>query len=77
VHPSSTELGLLLTVDWEERDRCVGGVGEVAFIEGGECDMCHLLDGIVDLGHDDGSLPRCSGVNGYLHPDLKTFRSWA
>jgi hypothetical protein len=32
--------------------------------------MRHLLDGVVYLIADDGSPPRCCGVEGYLQPDL-------
>jgi hypothetical protein len=31
--------------------------------------MRHLLDDVVNPIADDGSPPRCCGVNGYLHPD--------
>jgi hypothetical protein len=30
----------------------------------------HLLDGIIDLAANDGSLPQHRWVKGYLHPDL-------
>jgi hypothetical protein len=32
--------------------------------------VCHLLDDIVNLLPDDSSLPRCCGIDDYLHPDL-------
>jgi hypothetical protein len=32
--------------------------------------VCHLLDGVIHLAANDGSLPWCRGVEGYLHQDL-------
>jgi hypothetical protein len=59
--------GILLVPDREQSDR---RVSEALLAHGSECHMHHLLNGIVDLVSDDGSCPRCRGVDGYLHPDL-------
>jgi hypothetical protein len=42
----------------------------VSFTKCSEGDVCHLLDDIVNLLPDDSSLPRCCGIDDYLHPDL-------
>jgi hypothetical protein len=36
--------GILLVADWKERDWHRGGVGEAGLTQGGECDLCRLLD---------------------------------
>jgi hypothetical protein len=48
---------VLLITDREERDRHLGGGGEAALTQGGDGDVCHLLDGIIKLAADDGSHP--------------------
>jgi hypothetical protein len=67
--------GLALLTDWKEHDHHVGGVGEASLAQGGECHVCHLLDGIVNLTSDDDSGPQCHGVDWYLHPDLTTVQA--
>jgi hypothetical protein len=62
--------GVFLITDREELIRYVGGGGEVALTKQSESHVCHLLDGVIDLAINDGSLPRCRGVEGYPHPDL-------
>jgi hypothetical protein len=45
---------ILLFTKWKERDWHRGGVGEVALTQGGECDLCRLLDRLIQLDPDDG-----------------------
>jgi hypothetical protein len=61
---------LLLITNREECKRFVGSNSEAVLKQRGERHMRHLLDGVVYLIADDGSPPRCCGVEGYLHPDL-------
>jgi hypothetical protein len=44
--------------------------GEAALTQGGECDSCRLLDGLIQLDADDGCHPRLRRVEGYHHADL-------
>jgi hypothetical protein len=50
--------GILLVTDWKERDWHRGGVGEAGLTQGGECDLCSLLDGLIQLEPDDSCHPR-------------------
>jgi hypothetical protein len=59
-----------LVMDRKERDWHRGGVVEVALTQGGECDLCRLLDGLIQLDPDDGCHPRLRRVEGYCHVDL-------
>jgi hypothetical protein len=68
---------ILLVPNQERSDRRVGGVSEALLAHGSECQVRHLLDGVVGLTPDDGSCPRCRGVDGYLHPDLTTVQAMA
>jgi hypothetical protein len=61
---------ILLVIDWKEHDWNRGGVSEAALTQGGECDLCHLLDGLIQLDPDDGCHPRLRRVEGYHHIDL-------
>jgi hypothetical protein len=61
---------ILLVTYWKERDWHHGGVSEAALTQGGECDLCHLLDGLIQLDPDDGCHPRLRRVEGYHHVDL-------
>jgi hypothetical protein len=63
-------LGLMLVQNWKERDQRVGGGGEAALTHQSGSHVRHLLDGVVDLAPNDGSLPQRHGAEGYLHPDL-------
>jgi hypothetical protein len=49
--------GLLLLVDREQHDRHRGRVVEAALTQGGEGDMCFLLDHLVQLNTDDSHSP--------------------
>jgi hypothetical protein len=40
---------ILLVTDQKERDWHRGSVGETALTQGGECDLCRLLDGLTQL----------------------------
>jgi hypothetical protein len=62
--------GVLLIANQEKHDRHHGGSGEASLTQGGECDMCHLLDGSVGLAVDDGSHPWRRRVEGYCHTDF-------
>jgi hypothetical protein len=62
--------GILLVTDWKERDWHRGGVGEAGLTQGGECDLCSLLDGLIQLEPDDSCHPRLRRVEGYHHVDL-------
>jgi hypothetical protein len=62
--------GILLVTNQKERDWHHGGVGEAALTQGGECDLCRLLDGLIQLDPDDGCHPRLHRVEGYRHADL-------
>jgi hypothetical protein len=61
---------ILLVVDQKERDWHRGGVGEAGLTQGGECDLCRLLDGLIQLDPDDSCHPRLHRVEGYHHVDL-------
>jgi hypothetical protein len=38
---------ILLVTNQKERDWHHGGVGEASLTQGGECDLCRLLDGLI------------------------------
>jgi hypothetical protein len=57
-------------MDRKERDWHRSGVGEAALTQGGECDLCRLLNGLIQLDPDDGCHPRLYRVEGYHHIDL-------
>jgi hypothetical protein len=61
---------ILLVTDRKERDwhRC--GVSEAALTQGGECDLCRLLDSLIQLDHNDSCHPWLCQVEGYYHIDL-------
>jgi hypothetical protein len=61
---------ILLVTDRKERDWHRGGVGEAALTQGGECDLCHLFDDLIQLNPDDGCYPRLRRIEGYHHVDL-------
>jgi hypothetical protein len=61
---------ILLVTDRKECDWNRGGVGEAALTQGGECDLCRLLDGLIQLDPDDSCHPRLRRVEGYHHVDL-------
>jgi hypothetical protein len=61
---------ILLVADRKERDWHHGGVGEAGLTQGGECDLCRLLDGLIQLDLDDSCHPRLHRVEGYHHVDL-------
>jgi hypothetical protein len=50
--------GLLLPTDQEQRDQHHGGVIEAALTQGGEGDVCCLLNRLVQLDADDSHSPR-------------------
>jgi hypothetical protein len=62
--------GILLVVDRKERDWHRGGVGETGLTQGGECDLCRLLNGLIQFDPDDSCHPRLHRVEGYHHVDL-------
>jgi hypothetical protein len=62
--------GILLVADQKEHDWHRGGVGEAVLTQGGECDLCRLLDGLIQLDPDDSCHPRLHWVEGYHHVDL-------
>jgi hypothetical protein len=61
---------ILLVADRKERDWHRGGVGEAGLTQGGECDLCCLLDGLIQLDPDDSCHPWLHWVEGYHHVDL-------
>jgi hypothetical protein len=61
---------ILLVTDQKERDWHRGGVGKAALAQGGECDLCRLLDGLIQLNPDDSCHPQLRWVEGYHHVDL-------
>jgi hypothetical protein len=61
---------ILLVMNRKERDWHRGGVGEAALTQGGECDVCRLLNGLIQLDPDDGCHPWLHRVEGYHHVDL-------
>jgi hypothetical protein len=61
---------ILLVTDRKERDWHRGDVGEAGLTQGGECDLCRLLDGLIQLDPDDSCHPRLRRVEGYHHVDL-------
>jgi hypothetical protein len=62
--------GILLVTDQKARDWHCGGVGEAALTQGGECDLCRLLDGLIQLDPNDSCHPWLHRVEGYHHIDL-------
>jgi hypothetical protein len=52
------------------RDWHHDSVGESGLTQGGECDLCRLLDGLIQLDPDDSCHPRLHRVEGYHHIDL-------
>jgi hypothetical protein len=56
--------GLLLLEDREHRDQHRGGVIEAALTQGGEGDVCCLLDHVVQLDADDNQTPWVSRAEG-------------
>jgi hypothetical protein len=62
--------GILLVADRKERDWHRGGVGEAGLTQGGECDLYHLLDGLIQLDPDDSCHPWLHRVEGYHYVDL-------
>jgi hypothetical protein len=61
---------ILLVTNRKERDWHRSGVSEMALTQGGECDLCCLLDGLIQLDPDDDCHPRLHQVEGYHHVDL-------
>jgi hypothetical protein len=61
---------ILLVTDQKERDWHRGSVDEAVLTQGGECDLCRLLDGLIQLDPNDGFHPRLRRVEGYYHADL-------
>jgi hypothetical protein len=61
---------ILLVADRKEHDWHHGGVGEAGLTQGGECDLCRLLDGLIQLDPDDSCHPWLHRVEGYHHVDL-------
>jgi hypothetical protein len=61
---------ILLVTDRKGRDWHRGSVGEAGLTQGGECDLCRLLDGLIQLNPDDSCHPRLRRVEGYHHVDL-------
>jgi hypothetical protein len=61
---------ILLVMDRKEHVWHRGGVGEAGLTQGGECDLCRLLDGLIQLDTDDNCHPRLRRVEGYHHVDL-------
>jgi hypothetical protein len=61
---------ILLVTNQKERDWHRGDVGEAALTQGRECNVCRLLDGLIQLDPDDGCHPWLRWVEGYHHIDL-------
>jgi hypothetical protein len=61
---------ILLVMDQKERDWHRGGVSEAGLTQEGECDLCRLLDGLIQLDPDDSCHPWLYRVEGYHHIDL-------
>jgi hypothetical protein len=61
---------ILLVMDQKERDWHRGGVGETTLTQGGECNLCRLLDGLIQLDPNDCCHPRLRQVEGYHDVDL-------
>jgi hypothetical protein len=62
--------GILLVMNREERDWHRGSVGEAALTQESECDLCRLLDDLIQLDADDGYHPWLHQVVVYCHTDL-------
>jgi hypothetical protein len=61
---------ILLVTDQKERSWHHGGVGKAALTQGGECDLCRLLNGLIQLDPDYGCHSWLRQVEGYHHVDL-------
>jgi hypothetical protein len=62
--------GIFLIPNWEKCDGHRCGSGEAALTQGGECDVCHLLNGGVGIATDNSSRPWLHRVDGYHHAGL-------
>jgi hypothetical protein len=62
--------GILLVMNQKKCDWHHGGVDKAALTQGGECDLCRLLDGLIQLDPDDSCHPRLRRFKGYHHIDL-------
>jgi hypothetical protein len=62
--------GILLVTNQKERDWHRNGVGKAALTQGVECDLCRLLDDLIQLDPDDSCHPWLHRVEGYHHADL-------
>jgi hypothetical protein len=58
---------VLLVMNRKESDWHPCSVGEAALTQGGECDLCRLLNGLIQLNPDDGCHPWLHWVEGYRH----------
>jgi hypothetical protein len=56
--------GLLLLADQEQHNRHRGNVIEAGLTQGGEGDVCCLLDRLVQLNADDGHSPQLCRAEG-------------
>jgi hypothetical protein len=61
---------IFLVTDRKERDWHRSGVGEMVLTQGGECDLCRLLDGLIQLDPNDSCHPQLHQVEGYHHANL-------
>jgi hypothetical protein len=61
---------ILLVTNRKEHDWHRGSVSEAALTQGGECVLCCLLDGLIQLDPDDGCHPWLYRVEWYHHCDL-------
>jgi hypothetical protein len=59
-----------LVADRKERDWHRSGVSEAGLTQGDECDLCCLLDDLIQLDPDDSCHPQLHQVEGYHHVDL-------
>jgi hypothetical protein len=62
--------GILLLMNREECDRHRDSVVEAALIEGGEGDVCCMLDSLIQLDADNSCSPWLYQAEGYHHANL-------
>jgi hypothetical protein len=62
--------GIFLIPNGEKHDGHHGGSGEATLTQGGECDVCRLLDGGVGLAANNSSCPWLHRVEGYRNAGL-------
>jgi hypothetical protein len=65
---------ILLVMNWKEHDWHRGSVGEATLTQGGECDLCRLLDNLIQLDPMTVAIHGSIGLRGIT--TLTSHLSW-